>query len=209
MESACPTVAAADCLSALPAAVAVNSLFASPAACPPLQSENEALQKLLVQLAADREAAERKLAEVKQQYSAVPAEKEALAAELDAGSMPAALAEIAAATAPPPPETAKPPPPEAAKPRPGLLQQLAERAMAQGQRIFVVPEGGAPVGQTVVLYYERTRGPLPGNADIGLKVRPARGRTHGVGGVLRLLCVCVWVCLCVGACVRAHVLERA
>ncbi|KAL4419296.1 hypothetical protein ABPG77_001628 [Micractinium sp. CCAP 211/92] len=135
-----------------------------------LKSENEALQKLLVQLAADRESAERKLAEVKQQYSGVPAEKEALAAELDTGTMPAKLAEIAAASAPPPPQAAKPPPPETAKPKPALLQQMAERAMAQGQRVFVVPEGGAPVGQTVVLYYERTRGPLPGNADIGLKV---------------------------------------
>lgn len=159
----------------------------------PLQSENEALQKLLVQLAADRQAAELKLAEVKQQYSGVPAEKEALAAELEAGSMPAALADIAAATAPPPPQAAKPPPPEAAKPKPALLQQLAERAMAQGQRIFVVPEGGAPVGQTVVLYYERTRGPLPGNAEIALKVGAAcscRGRRSpralpGTGAALR------------------------
>ncbi len=148
-----------------------------PSPLPP-QSENEALQKLLVQLAADRESAERKLAEVKQQYSGVPAEKEALAAELDTGTMPAKLAEIAAASAPPPPQAAKPPPPETAKPKPALLQQMAERAMAQGQRVFVVPEGGAPVGQTVVLYYERTRGPLPGNADIGLKVGAARPWLH-------------------------------
>ena len=134
--------------------------YVRPPSRSPLQAENETLQSLLVQLAADREAAESKLAEVKQQYRQVPAEREALSAALDAGGMPAALSEMAAKTTPPPPEAAKPPPPEVAKPQPAKLVQLAEAALRAGQKVGSSGMAGAGGGRAGWCH------PLPAEARV-------------------------------------------
>lgn len=139
-----------------------------------LKAENEALQQLLVQLAADRQAAEAKLREVKARYSNVPAEVEAAATELAATrDLPAAIAAEFKAEAPPA-APAKPAVPEAV-PSAQQLARLAEAARAAGRAVFTLPESsqpgqGVPVGTTCTIYYDRSKGPLPGNANVALKV---------------------------------------
>jgi hypothetical protein len=158
-------------------------MFPSTHAHAAVQAENETLQQLLLQLAADRQAAEAKLREVKERYTS-PAELEALRKELNTGAMPAVLAGLAkpAAPAPPsaaaapaaaPPAAVPPPPPPKPKPKPtpNQLQQLAEAAARAGKKVFTIPEGAVPVGRPCTVYYNRTKGPLPGNAAVALKVR--------------------------------------
>lgn len=164
-----------------------------------VQAENETLQQLLVQLAADRNAAEAKLKEVKERYSST-ADLESLKQELDAGKMPAALADLAAAAtatapaaapaaaaaapaaavtaeAPAAPAAAAaqaappPPPPPPPKPSHNQLQQLAAAAVKAGKKIFTLPDGPAVAGQPCTVYYDRSRGPLPGGSAVALKVR--------------------------------------
>jgi hypothetical protein len=101
-----------------------------------LKAENKALQALLVQLAANREEAERKLAELRERGAA---------------------AEPAAAAADPPAAAKR-----AAAPRgPAALAALAQAAAASGARVFTSPEGPAAVGTTVRLLYNLASGPLP------------------------------------------------
>ncbi|PRW39290.1 Soluble starch synthase chloroplastic amyloplastic isoform A [Chlorella sorokiniana] len=139
-----------------------------------LKAENEALQQLLVQLAADRQAAEAKLREVKERYSNVPAEVEAAAAELAASrDVPAAIAAEFKAEAPPP-APPKPAVPEVV-PSAQQLARLAEAARTAGKAVFTLPDSsqpgqGVPVGTTCTIFYDRSKGPLPGNANVALKV---------------------------------------
>ncbi len=112
--------------------------------------------------------------QVKERYSNVPAEVETAAAELAASrDVPAAIAAEFKAEAPPPPPP-KPAVPEAA-PSAQQLARLAEAARAAGRAVFTLPDSsqpgqGVPVGKTCTVYYDRSKGPLPGNAAVALKV---------------------------------------
>lgn len=75
----------------------------------------------------------------------------------------------------PPPPPAKPAVPEVA-PSIQQLARLAEAARNAGRAVFTLPESsqpgqGVPVGTTCTIYYDRSKGPLPGNANVALKVR--------------------------------------
>ena len=121
--------------------------------------------------------------QVKERYSNVPAEVETAAAELAASrDVPAAIAAEFKAEAPPPPPP-KPAVPEVA-PSAQQLARLAEAARAAGRAVFTLPESsqpgqGVPVGKTCTVYYDRSKGPLPGNAAVALKVGLAWGLEHG------------------------------
>lgn len=114
------------------------------------------------------------LHQVKARYSNVPAEVEAAATELAATrDLPAAIAAEFKAEAPPA-APAKPAVPEAV-PSAQQLARLAEAARAAGRAVFTLPESsqpgqGVPVGTTCTIYYDRSKGPLPGNANVALKV---------------------------------------
>lgn len=87
--------------------------------------------------------------------------------------VPAALAAEFAAEAPPTPEEVKAKAPAApeAPPSPSQLKRLADAAAAAGKKVFTLPEGAAvPVGTTCTIFYDRSKGPLPGNAVVALKV---------------------------------------
>lgn len=116
---------------------------------------------------------------MREKYSQVPADVEAVAAELASGvDVPAAIAAEFAAEAPPTPEEAAKKAAPAAPAEPPSVQQLrraADAAAAAGQRFFTLPDSaggkGVPVGTSPTIYYNRASGPLPGNAAVALKAR--------------------------------------
>jgi starch synthase len=99
-----------------------------------LKAENAALQELLMQLAADREEAERKLQELKLQGPG---------AVTKAASKPAAVSKATSSTA-------------------SSLKSLVEAANSNNLRVISTPEAPVAVGSTVtVLYNLAGGGPLP------------------------------------------------
>ncbi|KAL6784007.1 SSS3B [Auxenochlorella protothecoides x Auxenochlorella symbiontica] len=113
-----------------------------------LKTENEALQRLVLQLASNKADAERRLAAVKDKFSlGVAGDSTDSAASADASKASRTKSKG---------EEASPPSLSTAE-----IQRLASAASAAGNRTFSVPEGRVAVGTTIRLYYDRAAGPLP------------------------------------------------
>ena len=106
-----------------------------------LKAENAALQELLMQLAADRAEAERKLKELKLQGPAAVSNGASFSA-LTSNSKSNSTGNSRPTSA-------------------GQLKSLLESATAQGLRIATAPSGPVAVGSTVKILYNLASGPLP------------------------------------------------
>ncbi|KAL0019255.1 hypothetical protein WJX77_003507, partial [Trebouxia sp. C0004] len=145
-----------------------------------LRAENEALQQLVLEVAHNKQEAQRKVAGLKQKYSNLlakkdeaeedqmasaspqqPGPRESAAAEADeegsdteAAQEPAVLAREALA-------------------REGklesTLQACAADAARKGDPFFVLPQEGVTVGETSTLYYDRLKGALPATSKLVFK----------------------------------------
>lgn len=107
-----------------------------------LKEENQVLQQLVLQLAADREQAERKLQELR--------ENGAANIRLDDTSTAAAASSASSA-------------PTAASSISSSLVSLLQECNAQNQRVATIPQQPVPVGSTMKVLYNVFAGPLPHN----------------------------------------------
>jgi len=124
-----------------------------------LKVANEELQKLVMQLAADRKEAESKLKDIHNKFDVdlgnaaiveTAVEKEAVAAS----TLPVRTAAAASSTFS----------------SSVNIKTLAEESLKSGSRIFTVPTGPIQVGSTVTVYYDRSRGPLPSSNSLTTKI---------------------------------------
>ncbi|KAK9830489.1 hypothetical protein WJX72_012015 [[Myrmecia] bisecta] len=159
-----------------------------------LKAENDALRQLVLDVAANREEAEARMARLQQSYNRL-VEQASLGSQMsmDEEVAPASSDEAAAAARqedivkvvmglalakktlereqPSAPEEPKTPPPPVPQPKPQpSLPALVDAANKAGTAIFTVPEAGAPVPGTVTLYYNRNAGPLPFGAQCQFKM---------------------------------------
>ncbi|KAK2076899.1 hypothetical protein QBZ16_005127 [Prototheca wickerhamii] len=146
-----------------------------------MRVENEALQKLVLQLAPNKGEAQSKLASIRERFGA----GDALAS---GGSVSPSNQHGGKGGQPKPPAPLRPPSLTAKE-----IQRLASAAAGAGERVFVLPEGVVPAGSQVRLYYNRAGGPLAGSdGELALKVglndwetqhveplRPVRSLTDG------------------------------
>jgi starch synthase len=107
-----------------------------------LKAENAALQELLMQLAADREEAERRLEELKLKGPGAVSNNTAAAASVKTAATSTARSTSAASSS-------------------SQLKALVEAANSKNLRVTSTPETPVAVGSTITVLYNLSAGPLP------------------------------------------------
>lgn len=140
-------------------------------------------QSLLLEMAADRRAAQERLSDLQQRMVALAGPAVAAAEALGLERLGVTLEEAAAATAEvtaaataahaavaAPPKAPPAPPAAPVAPKPGELRKLAEAARAVGEAVFTWPQiDTVKVGSSLRLFYDRCSGPLPRDGRLRLK----------------------------------------
>ncbi|CAK0787776.1 hypothetical protein CVIRNUC_010998 [Coccomyxa viridis] len=153
-----------------------------------LKAENGALQGLVVDLAANKAEAKKRLEDLREKYQhllqagvqltasvtdSTDAEAEATLAELRSTAQRSDQEVVNVMTALSVAKEALQRKAVSAQP-----QALAQKAMEQGRAIFTIPEGGIPVGSRGTLFYNTAASPLPGSAAPQLRVGVNRWETQ-------------------------------
>jgi len=112
-----------------------------------LKAENAALQDLLMQLAADREEAERRLEQLKLQGPSAVSQNSTGNLAAISGKTTNTSAAVASSSS-------------------SSLKTLVEAANSQDQRVISTPEGPVAVGSTITVLYNLAASPLPHSSSV-------------------------------------------
>lgn len=145
-----------------------------------LRAENEALQQLVLEVAHNKQEAERKVAGLKQKYSNLLAKIDEAEEDQMASASPQQPdpRESAAAEADEEGSDTEPTQEQAVLAREALaregklestLQACAADAARKGNPFFVLPQEGVTLGETSTLYYDRLKGALPATSKLIFK----------------------------------------